>query len=79
MKLELREVRHCAISFDQPSKDPREVLIDTGYSYPDETTQGDVRITDHRSVVKVRFDRNLKIKDVLVNDVFVWQAEAGGR
>ena len=33
----------------------------------------DVRITDGRTVVKVVFDEGWKIREVLVNDVYVWK------
>jgi len=64
MRIEMRETRHLDVYLGHPSKDPREVIIDA---------EMDVRITDHKLIVKVRFDSSGNIKDILVDDVFVWQ------
>ena len=66
MRIEMRGSRHLDIWLAHPSKDPREVIIDA---------ERDVRITDHKSIVKVRFDSSGNILDVLVDDVPVWRRE----
>ena len=65
MKVEMREDRHLWIEMDDPAKGFRQVIIDK---------EQDVRICDGRSVVKVRFTEK-KIRDVLVDDIFVWRAK----
>ena len=62
MKVEMREDKHLSITFNPQQGDPREIIIDAGR---------DVRICDGHHVVKTRFDK-LRIKDVLVDDVFVY-------
>ena len=62
MKVEMRENRHLWVQFDPTKGDFREVIIDK---------ENDVRINDGQTVVKVRLEGK-KIKDVLVDDVFVW-------
>lgn len=81
MKVEMRDDRHLWIQLGHPSTDPRGVIIDAGLPIksidpPNRVIDfGDVRIVDHRGVVKVRFDRKGNIKDVLVDDIFVYQRE----
>ena len=62
MKVEMREDRHLWVQFDPTKGDWREVIIDK---------EKDVRINDGQTVVKVRLEGK-KIKDVLVDDIFVW-------
>ena len=68
MKVEMREDRHLWVQFDPTKRDWREVIIDK---------EKDVRISDGQNVVKVRFEGK-KIKDVLVNDIFVWCRDEAG-
>ena len=63
MKVEMREDRHLCVQVDPTKSDWREVIIDK---------ERDVRINDGHTVVKVRFEGK-KIKDVLVDDIFVWK------
>jgi len=65
MKVEMREDKHLWITLGHPSEDPREVIIDA---------DRDVRICDGHTVVKVRFAEK-KIRDVLVDDIFVWRRD----
>ena len=71
-RLEMRDDRHLDIWLGHPSEDPREVIIDAGGHKDKKVFLGDVRVTDHRSVVKVRFDPAGNIRDILVDDIFVW-------
>ena len=68
MKVEMREDRHLWVQFDPSKGDWREVIIDK---------EKDVRIGDGHAVVKVRFEGK-KIKDVLVDDIFVWSRDEAG-
>ena len=64
MKIEMRETKHLWITYNPADlKDRREIIIDE--------EKKDVRICDGSSIIKVRFE-NGKIKDILVNDVFVY-------
>ena len=63
MKVEMREDRHLWVQVDPTKGDFREVIIDK---------ERDVRINDGHTVVKVRFEGK-KIKDVLVDDIFIWK------
>ena len=65
MKVEMREDRHLCVEMDPAKGDFRQVIIDK---------EQDVRICDGRSVVKVRFAEK-KIRDVLVDDIFVWKGK----
>jgi len=67
MKVEMREDKHLWVTLGHPAEDPREVIIDQ---------DRDVRICDGHTVVKVRFEGK-KIRDVLVDDIFVWPTDAG--
>ena len=52
------------------------VVVRFGKSYEAVIDEGvrDVRITDGRTaVVKLVFDENWRLKDVLVNDTYVWK------
>lgn len=62
LKIEMREDRHLWVTINPAKGDRREIIIDQ---------QKDVRICDGKHVVKVRFDGK-RIKDVLVDDVFVY-------
>jgi len=66
MKVEMREDRHLWVQTDPAKGDLREIIIDK---------ETDVRINDGQTVVKVRF-QDKKIRDILVNDVFVWTRDA---
>lgn len=68
MKVEMREDKHLWITFNPQQGDPREIIIDA---------DKDVRICDGQHIVKIQFDSNLqRIKDVLVDDIFVYPKEA---
>lgn len=66
MKIELRETEHLWITYNPAKGDHREIIIDR--------EKKDIRICDGASVIKVRFDEKGKIKDVLVDDIFVYPA-----
>jgi len=61
----MREDRHLWILFDPGKRDFREVIIDK---------ERDIRINDGHTIIKVRFEGK-RIRDILVDDVFVWQRE----
>ena len=64
MRIEMRDSRHLWIVFNPQLQDAREVIIDQ---------EKDVRICDGKQIVKVRFTKDGHfIKDILVNDVFVY-------
>lgn len=66
----MRKDRHLWVTFNPAEGDPREVIIDQ---------EKDVRICDGQHVVKVRFEKvaqKWRIKDVLVDDVFVYPGQA---
>jgi len=65
MKVEMREDRHLWVEIDPTKGDFREVIIDK---------ERDFRINDGQTVVKVRF-QDKKIRDILVNDIFVWHSD----
>ena len=66
MKIELRETEHLWITYNPAKGDHREIIIDR--------EKKNIRICDGASVIKVRFDEKGKIKDVLVDDIFVYPA-----
>jgi len=66
MKIEMRnEDKHLWITMGDPStRNQAEVIIDLEHL--------DIRINDfRRSIVKVRLESDLTVKDVLNNDIFV--------
>lgn len=67
MKVEMKQNdKHLDVWLDEPSQSFqqfRQVIIDKEHN--------DVRITDHQNIMKVRFTKDGKLKDILVNDVFV--------
>lgn len=64
-RIDMQEDRHLCVNFGPASGDYRVVIIDK---------ERDVRICDGASVVKVRFEGQ-KIKDILVDDIFVYPAD----
>lgn len=74
MKIEMRESKHLWITYNPAKADSREIIVDE--------EKKDIRICDGKHIVKIRFvkkpfpDNSVQIhviKDVLVDDVFVWQ------
>ncbi len=63
MNIDMREQRHLSITTNITQGDAREIIIDK---------EKDVRICDGHHVVKIRFE-GTAIKDVLVDDIFVYQ------
>ena len=62
MHIDMREQHHLWVTTNITQDDHREIIIDT---------EKDVRICDGQHVVKIRFE-DKKIKDVLVDDVFIY-------
>lgn len=62
MHIDMMEQRHLWITTNITKGDAREIIIDR---------EKDVRICDGEHVVKIRFE-DKKIKDVLVDDIFVY-------
>lgn len=65
-KIELQDQKHLWITYP----DYREIILDED--------KKDVRICDGKNIVKIRFFTHpaadgARIKDILVNDVYVWQ------
>lgn len=69
MRIEMREQKHLWIVFNPAKGDPREVIIDEEHN--------DLRVCDGLHVVKVRWE-NDRLKDVLVDDIFVWRGKKRG-
>jgi len=67
----MRETKHLWITYNPAKGDYREIIIDEEEPLRGSGQHKDIRICDGHKVVKVRFD-GTKIKDVLVNDVFVY-------
>ena len=67
LKIELRDQKHLWVTYNPAQGDCREIIIDEEHK--------DIRICDGKKVVKVRFNEANLVKDILVNDVFVWQQE----
>ena len=65
MNVEMRENKHLCITFNPQKGDRRQVIIDEEHK--------DIRICDGHHVVKLRWEGN-KLKDILVDDVFVHHA-----
>ena len=62
MHIDMREQHHLWVTTNITQGDHREIIIDK---------EKDVRICDGQHVVKIRFEGK-KIKDVLVDDIFVY-------